>query len=745
MEDTMNAFVSSFASTIQEVQRDPDLPSKVIFVASFFSLRILQPIRRLLQNNPNGSSSTPSVAGVSERAETHFMTPPMHYFVDWIRASENQYDARKNPTGSLPLAVAENKLMAVEMMDKIKSFRGYTKDILYYNDGTGMPAIKDALIKVLTKRVYKLSSEVPRKIQPEDICVSSGVTAILHELSMLLFNPGDAVLIPTPYYPAFDHDFWNISDVKAFGVDCLEDENPFSISLDKASLEKGYVSAMSAGKRPKALLLTNPGNPLGTVYTPEDLLKAVGWARSKGLHVIVDEIYALTVFNTNDGPDFLSIANLLNNELGDDVHCLWGMSKDFCANGLRVGVLYTQNKKLQQAIGNLSFAFQASNFVQELTAFVLKDEVFVESYISQNKLRLKKSYDVLETALNILNVPMIKAQASMFCLINLRCLLKADTFDAERELYDLLHSEAGIVLTPGQTCHCPIPGWFRVCYAWVPLDALVEFTCRLRIFIQNHMNVTLPELEYKYGIMSKKTNISSNLAVEQLESLRTSSLEEVTTHANFNKVVDDVVDTSSTSIASSIFPSVSSKSFKEGANELSPDRTKYVNSKKSPSTASESPLSTPSNTPPRRMSGLVLPSSRSKPSPLTGVTTDDVSMSVISDGNSSASVNITETTDDSTKKKKGTRKKSIKSSGINNVGKSELESPSVVSVISALSRRTSTIMSNRKSNGTNNAPMAPAENTSGSMTKTADVNSVAKSKNPSSPIGKSPRKPSSLL
>ena len=114
MEDIMNAFVSSCASTIQEVQRDPDLPSKVIFVASFFSLRILQPIRRLLQNNPNGSSSTPSVAGVSERAETHFMTPPMHYFVDWIRASENQYDARKNPTGSLPLAVAENKLMAVE-------------------------------------------------------------------------------------------------------------------------------------------------------------------------------------------------------------------------------------------------------------------------------------------------------------------------------------------------------------------------------------------------------------------------------------------------------------------------------------------------------------------------------------------------------------------------------------------------------------------------------------------------------
>ena len=774
----MSALLSSIATMTRKVQEDPDLSAKMMFVASFYGLKVLFPIRMLLQKNLEGLSMTPTAIDVSKRAKSHFMTPPMHYFVPWITAQANQYDIKTNPKGDLPLAVAENRLMAVEMMDKIRSFKGYTKDILYYNDGTGMPVVKDALVKILTKRVYKLrpkEKEISRRIQPEDICVSAGVTAILHQLSMLLFNPGDAVLVPTPYYPAFDHDFWNISDVKAFGVDNIDD--PLSTKLDKQSLERGYSNALWAGKKPKALLLTNPGNPLGTVYTPEDLLMAIGWARSKGMHIIVDEIYALTVFNTKDGPEFVSVVNLLDNELGDDIHCLWGMSKDFCANGLRVGVLYTQNKALQQSIGNLSFTFQASNLVQEMTAFVLKDEVFVESYISENKLRLKKSYDVLASALDILNVPSVKAQAAMFCFVDLRCLLKAPTFEAERELFDFLYSEAGIVLTPGRTCHCPIPGWFRICYAWVPLEALVEFAVRLRSLIQSHLSISLPDFEYKYGIIMKKSkssSTSSSSSPGRGKSLQRSSPSRAVavTSGGIKKTPSSPASTS-TSVVSSLFPSANSDNFSESTEKkTTPERRKSLSSKKSTSTAADSheceevphahesvvhhstaainavpfashgsghtqsvlderSLSTPSSTPPRK-SGLIAPSprSKSKPSPLKEATTDEVSISALSDSNSSASINTGDKKESVVKKKKIVRKKSVATPVTTGTGEMGPESPTMLSIVPSPSKRMSTIMTDRKhstSTATNNA------------TKTA-ITKVSPTTN-----GKTSRRTSSLL
>ena len=130
---------------------------------------------------------------------------------------------------------------ANEMMRKVLQFSGYSKDILNYTDGTGLTKLKDALVSVLTRKVFALPPNTSRKIEHSDLCVSAGVTAILHELSMLLFNPGDVVLVPTPYYPAFDHDLWNLSDVRTFEVHSVDDSISNSISIE--ALETGYKKA----------------------------------------------------------------------------------------------------------------------------------------------------------------------------------------------------------------------------------------------------------------------------------------------------------------------------------------------------------------------------------------------------------------------------------------------------------------------------------------------------------------------
>ena len=101
---------------------------------------------------------------------------------------------------------------------------------------------------------------------------------------------------------------------------------------------------------------------IGQVFSKETLLNIITWCRSHQIHIICDEIYALSVFddtvqdltNSNATPTstndnnvrFESIVKILDNNLQSDIHVLWGFSKDLGASGLRIGVFYSQNKAL---------------------------------------------------------------------------------------------------------------------------------------------------------------------------------------------------------------------------------------------------------------------------------------------------------------------------------------------------------------------------------------------------------------
>jgi len=75
------------------------------------------------------------------------------------------------------------------------------------------------------------------------------------------------------------------------------------------------------------------------------------------LHLISDEIYAKSVFSNPKAPDAVPFTSILSLDLADLidsrlVHVAYGASKDFCANGLRLGMLYTQNKGVMEAVSS---------------------------------------------------------------------------------------------------------------------------------------------------------------------------------------------------------------------------------------------------------------------------------------------------------------------------------------------------------------------------------------------------------
>ena len=227
------------------------------------------------------------------------------------------------------------------------------------------------------------------KVHPDQLCISAGCGAILDNLFMCITEPNDGVLIPAPYYPAFDNDLRVRNGTVAIPV---LGHDAASLPTPK-QLDEAVASAKADGRAVKALLLTNPSNPLGVVYG-ESLLDAIIWGLTNGMHVVVDEVYASSVFHETLEPDtgkplnpFVS-AMTLETMLSETeavaqtkLHVVYGLSKDFCASGYRVGVLRTRNEGVLKAMDNVAYFCTLPGPMQHAVADMLEDR---EWYVNLN-------------------------------------------------------------------------------------------------------------------------------------------------------------------------------------------------------------------------------------------------------------------------------------------------------------------------------------------------------------------------
>ena len=344
------------------------------------------------------------------------------YHAQHFECFRNPY-SEYNPSGGISLTMAENKLCGDLILNKLRSFTAFSQQSICYTDTTGDAALKSSLSKFMSERLF-----AGHAVDPRHLVVSAGCTALLYQLSLTLFNPSDAILIPTPFYPVFYKDFSAIG--KVYIQDVHGDVNR-DFAFTVSSLQKAYDEAMDLGHPPKALLLTNPHNPMGTIYSGEELLAYIAWCRSKGMHVIFDEIYALSTF----GGTFVSVVELMANDLGRDIHVIWGMSKDFGASGPRLGVLYSQNAELLSAHHILADPFQVSMLTQQMTRSILDDFSFIDEFLSLNRERLSKSYKLVKETFDAEGMRVIPAVSSIFVFVDLRCLLSTPSFEEEKHLF----------------------------------------------------------------------------------------------------------------------------------------------------------------------------------------------------------------------------------------------------------------------------------------------------------------------
>ena len=187
-----------------------------------------------------------------------------------------------------------------------------------------------------------LREEICRKLleennccySPDEIVLSSGAKNAITNALLVVTDPGDEVLIPKPYWVSYS-EMTKLVNAVPIPIETNK-TNDFKLTAD---LLKKHIT-----DKTKMLLLNNPSNPTGSVYTKEELLEIVNVCLEKNIYILSDEIYERICYNN----EFVSVASL-SEEVKNITITVNGFAKSAAMTGLRLG--YTaSNKEIAKGI-----------------------------------------------------------------------------------------------------------------------------------------------------------------------------------------------------------------------------------------------------------------------------------------------------------------------------------------------------------------------------------------------------------
>lgn len=399
------------------------------------------------------------------------------------------WDPATNPEGFVSLGVAENSLMHEELRDFLstrslvdKNARGLT-----YGDGPcGSIPLREVLSGFLNNYFGPATP-----VHPEHILVTNGLSSAIEHASWALADHGEGILLGRPYYRAFLPDIGLRTGVKVVPV-AFGDADPCGLD-GVAKYEEALLESNKAGVKVKALMLCHPHNPLGRCYSKETLIALMQICQKHRIHLISDEIYALSVWeNTVDvlsSPltPFHSALSIDTKGIIDLslVHVLWGFSKDFGANGIRLGMVISQaNSAMLMAMQTCGLYSSPSSLTENAAIAILLDKTFLTSYIRQNQERLSGAFAFAVKILQKHNIEhMPGANAAFFLWINLgkkflekakgKCIPEGAVVGGKpahkitQIIYDRL-MEKKVFLVLGDAAGAEQPGWFRLVFTQDP-------------------------------------------------------------------------------------------------------------------------------------------------------------------------------------------------------------------------------------------------------------------------------------
>ena len=334
-----------------------------------------------------------------------------------------------------------------------------------YTPAAGLPELRQAI-------AVKTARDSGWEVSASQVVVTNGGKQGVYQAFATLLDPGDEVLLPTPYWTTYPE-----AIALAGGV-------PVEVF---AGADQGYlvsVEQLEAARTPhtKVLLFVSPSNPTGAVY-PDDQVRAIGeWALANGLWVISDEIYQNVVYARDGLPARTSALSIVQAvpALADQCILVNGVAKSYAMTGWRLGWM----------IGPADVAAAATNLQSHLTSNVsnISQRAAIEALTGPQDavLRMRDAFDrrrhTIVEQLNLidgLDCPM--PEGAFYVYPDVSGLLNREwggvRAETSMQLADLILEQAEVAVVPGEAFGPS--GYLRLSYA-LGDEALLEGVQRLQ-------------------------------------------------------------------------------------------------------------------------------------------------------------------------------------------------------------------------------------------------------------------------
>ncbi|MCH7721710.1 MAG: aminotransferase class I/II-fold pyridoxal phosphate-dependent enzyme [Bacteroidetes bacterium] len=309
----------------------------------------------------------------------------------------------------------------------------------------------------IKEAVDAIEREAERKgiTNVHDIFVTTGASEAIDICLTALVNDGENVLTPSPGYPLYTAIESKLGMIS----------NPYYLDEDNAWAPDVDDIKQKINDKTKAIILINPNNPTGTIYTQDNLLQIIDLALEHHLVIFADEIYDKLLF---DGKKHVSIASL-----NKDVSCITfgGLSKNYMVPGFRIGWGIMSGRKevlsdYTEAINKILRARLSANHPEQYGIKPSLEETQEHLVIAMEK--LTKRRDITVEMLNAIDgISCVKPEGAFYAFPQLHMNQPDNHFVAE------LIKETGVVVVPGSGFG-QVPGTQHFRVVFLPNEQILE-------------------------------------------------------------------------------------------------------------------------------------------------------------------------------------------------------------------------------------------------------------------------------
>lgn len=343
---------------------------------------------------------------------------------------------------------------SIEAMEK-----GYTK----YTPASGIIELKEAIIN-------KFKNDNNLNYKSSQIIISTGAKQCLSNAFFAILNPGDEVLIATPYWVSYP-ELIKLSDgVPVFVKTSKED----SYKYDIESL-KQYIT-----DKTKAIIINSPNNPTGSIYTKEELIKLAEFAKEHDLIIISDEIYEKLIYGDDE---HVSIASLSEDAYKRTI-VINGVSKTYSMTGWRIGYAAASEEIVKLMSNIQSHTTSNPNSIAQYAS--LEALAGTQEFIHVMKQEFKNRRDYIVTRINSIdNISCIEPKGAFYVFIDISKIIgkaiEGETIENSLDFCSKLLEKGKVAAVPGEAFG--IDGFIRISYA-TSMENIQEGLNRIENFIK---------------------------------------------------------------------------------------------------------------------------------------------------------------------------------------------------------------------------------------------------------------------